>query len=137
VPQAEAAIAAGYLTPRHARFVAAQPKIVARVGVLKAALDGGGSVDAGALIDELIAIGREARGLKDPRGLAVARACLVDAARIKLRRHAESPPAAVHPSALQLDPVIAELDRDLSDEEWTRRYGPDAPGGRIGDGGPA
>jgi len=133
VPQGEAAITAGYLTPRHARFVAGQPHIAHRVAMLKAALDGGGSADTGALIDELIAIGREARVLADPRGLGVARACLVDAARLKLGRRPGGL-AGGPPIAAQLDPILAELDRDLSDEEWTRRFGPDAPGGRIGDG---
>jgi len=129
----EAASAAGYLTLHYAEGLVEEPRIAARVAVLKAARDGGGSADTGALIDELIAIGRQARALDDPRGLGVARACLVDAARLKLRRPPDGPPAPAMAPAL--DPVLVELDRDLSDEEWTRRYGPDAPGGRVGDGG--
>src|SRR5665213_3235114 len=89
----EAASAAGYLTLHYAEGLVEEPRIAARVAVLKAARDGGGSADTGALIDELIAIGRQARALDDPRGLGVARACLVDAARLKLRRPPDGPPA--------------------------------------------
>jgi len=132
----EAASAAGYRTLRHADGLVGQPHIAARVAVLKAALDGGGSADTAALVDELIAIGRQARALADPRGLAIARACLVDAARLKLRRRPDGPPApGAATAAPSPDPVLAELDRDLSDEEWALRFGPDAPGGGIGDGG--
>jgi len=123
----EAARAAGYKTAeRRGPERSRQPKIAARVAVLKAN-------DTAALIDELIAIGRQARALDDPRGLGVARACLVDAARLKLRRPPDGPPAPGPAMAPAPDPILVELDRDLSDEEWTRRFGPDAPGGRIGD----
>jgi len=127
----EAARAAGYKTAqRRGQERSRQPEIAARVAVLKAN-------DTPALIDELIAIGRRASKFDDPRGLGVARACLVDAALLKLARRPRGLTSAAPPSAVQLDPILAELDRDLSDEEWTRRFGPDAPGGRVGDGGGA
>jgi hypothetical protein len=127
----KAAIAAGYRTLRYAEGLVGQPEIAARVAILKAAWDGGGSADTGALIDELIAIGRQARDLADTRGLAIARACLVDAARLKLRRDPDPPLGVAAPMAAEPDGVLAELDRDLSDEEWTRRFGPEAPGGGV------
>ena len=127
----EAATAAGYKTAeRKGSELVRQPEIAAHVAVLKAN-------DTPALIDELIAIGRRASKFTDPRGLGVARACLVDAALLKLARRPRGLTSAAPPSAVQLDPILAELDRDLSDEEWTRRFGPDAPGGRVGDGGGA
>jgi len=60
---------------------------------------------------------------------------LVDAARLKLRRPPDGPLTTGAAMAAAPDPVLAELDRDLSDEEWARRFGPEAPGGGIGDGG--
>ncbi|MHB8530686.1 MAG: hypothetical protein ACYC8V_14405 [Caulobacteraceae bacterium] len=121
-----AAKAAGYRKTRAARRLQRDPAIAARVVTLKADLAGGGSRDTRAQIEELIAICADARALGDPRGLAIARACIVDAAKLKLLLPAEAP----SPSQ---GAVIAELDREMSDEEWNSRFGPEAPGGKIGD----
>jgi hypothetical protein len=124
----DAAEEAGYSKTKRAPLLQRDPAIAARVVALKASLAGGGSRDTSAIIDQLIEIAKSACAKDDPRALAVARACLVDAAKLKLQLPAE--PAAVDDAEAA---VIAELDRYVSDEEWMRRYGPEAPGGKVGD----
>ncbi|HEY5072005.1 MAG TPA: hypothetical protein VII63_08240 [Caulobacteraceae bacterium] len=127
----EAATTAGFLTPGYGRTLLRRPVLAARVEALKASLAGGGSRDTRWLIDQLLEIAKQALARDDPRGLSIARACFVDAAKLKVRLPTEAPAVPADRAA-----YFAELDREVSDEEWTRLYGPEAPGGKVGDGGP-
>ncbi|HEY5070961.1 MAG TPA: hypothetical protein VII63_02920 [Caulobacteraceae bacterium] len=131
----EAAREAGYKAPRNWRTLMKNRVIADRLAELRRQRAGGASADVSSLIDWLIEIAEDARAVKDVRGYGVARACLETAAKLKLRRPASEPATRPAASAAQAA-YFAELDREVSDEEWMRLYGPEAPGGKVGDGGP-
>jgi hypothetical protein len=127
----EAAIGAGYKAPRNWGKLVKNPRIATRLANVRRLRAGGASADVHGLIDWLVEMALEARGMKDLRAIAVARACLDTAA--KLKRQLPGEPFA---SSASDAAILAELDRDVSDEEWMRRYGPEPPGGKMGDVGP-
>ncbi len=108
----QAARDAGYgHSPRASKLRARRPDVVARVAVLTEQAAGGGGRDLGSLIDELIAMAKEARKLNTAAGFTAARGLIGEAARLKgLLPHEDPAPAPYKPR--------------MTTEEWIRKFRP-------------
>ncbi len=121
----EAAARAGYT--RNGKRLADNSNIKERIDQIRRARIGGGSREFGALMNELVATAFQARDLDTAQGMTAAKGLFELVGRYKDKL--PDPNAASAPAATA---VLHPDDEDLSEEEWTARYGPEAPGWKTG-----
>ncbi len=111
-------VEAGYAYSGRYRFPRLEEKndISERIAELVHHLARGGSRDLGPVIDEMLSMARAAIEVKNAAAFVAAKGFLVEAARLKLM--------LPHDGWANKRPHI---DINLSDEEWTKRFGAPAP----------
>ncbi|MHB8530243.1 MAG: hypothetical protein ACYC8V_12150 [Caulobacteraceae bacterium] len=116
---ANAALEAGYSSPKKGAALARGKDIADRANEIKDHLARGGSRDLGGVIDRLFDNAERAWKLESAGGMTAAKSSLVEAARLKQ--------LLPEPSAWAAPGPIYPHDEDLTDEQWMARYGPDPP----------